>query len=211
MLVVADLSALPAAVGRLAAGRERVLVGLTGAPAVGKSTVAEWLCQRLTSDGLPATCVPMDGFHLANSVLERLGRRDRKGAPDTFDAHGYVALLARLRAETGHTVYAPRFHREIEESYAGEIVVAPDVRVVVTEGNYLLVDAEPWRGVRPALDAVWYLSTDEDTRMERLVRRHIAGGKPPDLAREWAYGSDQRNAELIAATKHRADGEVYVS
>jgi pantothenate kinase len=150
----------------------------------------------------------MDGFHLANAVLQALGRADRKGAPDTFDAAGYLALLRRLRAEPEEVVYAPRFHREIEESYAAEIAIEPQVRVVVTEGNYLLLGQPPWSGVRPSLDAVWYLRVPEPVRLARLVRRHEQAGRSAAAAREWAYGPDQRNAVLIEAGRESADGEV---
>jgi pantothenate kinase len=193
-----------------AAAHPRVLVGVTGPPGAGKSTFAERLAGELSAAGLPAVHVPMDGFHLANAVLDRLGRRDRKGAPDTFDADGYVALLRRLRDEPWRTVYAPRFHREIEESFAAEIAVDPQVRVVVTEGNYLLLDSGGWEPVRGLLDEVWYLLLPEERRLDRLVRRHQAGGRSPEQARAWAYGNDQRNADLVAATLPRADALVAV-
>lgn len=184
----------------------RVLVGLTGAPGAGKSTVSARLVALLDRGGVPAALVPMDGFHLADPVLERLGRRDRKGAPDTFDGWGYVALLRRLREEADRPVYAPEFHRDREESHAGRIEVGPDVRVVVTEGNYLLVPDDPWGQVRGCLDQVWYVEIPEAQRLDRLVRRHRAGGKSPAAAVEWAYGSDQHNARIVAATRDRADG-----
>jgi pantothenate kinase len=150
----------------------------------------------------------MDGLHLANAVLVELGRRDRKGAPDTFDAHGYLALLRRVATEVDHPVYAPRFHRSIEESHAAEIAIGPAVRVVVTEGNYLLLDRPPWRDVRGCLDAVWYVCVPERLRLDRLVRRRTGLGQPLAEAVAWATGSDQRNAELVAGTRARADGYV---
>src|SRR5438309_3286446 len=119
----------------LAASGRRRLLGLTGMPGAGKSTVAARLVEDL---GDLAVLVPMDGFHLANDELIRLGRRDRKGAPDTFDAAGYVALLRRLREHAQEVVYAPEFRRQIEEPVAGAIPVPPDVPLIVTEGNYLL-------------------------------------------------------------------------
>ena len=182
-------------------GRRRIL-GIAGAPGAGKGTVAEKLLSEL---GSSAVVVPMDGFHLAGAELRRLGRQDRKGAPDTFDAAGYVALLRRLRDPDEHTVYAPQFHREVEESYAAEIPVPPEVPLVITEGNYLLLDQGPWRHVRGLLDEVWFLSPPEPVRLERLVRRHEQYGKSPEEARAWAYGSDQRNADLVRATRDRAD------
>ncbi|GAA0256176.1 nucleoside/nucleotide kinase family protein [Cryptosporangium japonicum] len=185
----------------LAAGPRRVL-GLTGAPGAGKSTLAAELVSAL---GASAVLVPMDGFHLANAELIRLGRRDRKGAVDTFDAAGYVALLRRLRDPADELVYAPYFAREIEEPIACSLPVPADVPLVVTEGNYLLVDEGPWAAVRDLLDEVWYVEVDEDVRLERLVARHIAFGKDPEAARAWSHGTDQRNADLIASTRARAD------
>jgi len=155
--------------------------------------------------GPAARLVGMDGFHLAQAELERLGRADRKGAPDTFDAAGYVALLRRLRDPGPDTVYAPLFRREIEEPIAGAVPVPPEVTLVVTEGNYLLLDEGPWAAIRALLDEAWYVAPDEPTRLARLVARHAAHGKAIAAARAWAHGPDERNAERVAATRQRAD------
>jgi pantothenate kinase len=195
---------LPARVDRLLADRERVVVGIAGCPGAGKSTLASWLVSHL-DPALRAVCVPMDGFHLADVELDRLGRRDRKGAIDTFDGHGYLALLARLRTETGNVVYAPGFDRTIEQPIAGQLPVFPESRVVVTEGNYLLDGTDPWSGVRGLLDEVWFCDVDDAVRRERLVRRHIQFGKTPEAARAWVLDVDERNAERIKATADRAD------
>jgi pantothenate kinase len=191
---------------RLAVPGERHLLGLTGAPGAGKSRLAAELAGAL---GDAAVVVPMDGFHLANSELVRLGRRDRKGAEDTFDAAGYVALLRRLRAAGEAVTYAPEFRREAEEPVAGAIPVPAGVPLVITEGNYLLVDRGPWAAVRGLLDQVWFLAPDEQVRLDRLIARHIAFGKPPELARAWSLGTDERNAALIRATRDRADLVVH--
>ena len=187
----------------LAATGERRILGITGAPGAGKSTLALAVAAEL---GAAARLVGMDAFHLANAELERLGRRDRKGAIDTFDGAGYVAALERLRSPGDEPVYAPEFRREIEEAIAGAVAVEPEVSLVITEGNYLLVDTPPWSRVRPLLDEVWYCRAPaEDLRVDRLIARHIAFGKAPDFARAWVLGSDERNAELIATTIGRAD------
>jgi pantothenate kinase len=143
----------------------------------------------------------MDGFHLAAAQLRRLGRLDRKGAPDTFDAAGYLALLHRLRDRAEDVVYAPEFRREIEEPIAGAIAVPREVPLAITEGNYLLY----WNDVRELLDEVWFVDLDEPTRLARLIERHMAYGRTRAEAEQRTYGSDQRNAEHIMATRMNAD------
>ncbi len=186
----------------LAGGRH--LLGIVGPPGGGKSTIAASLVEQLPGS---VCCVPMDGFHLANTELERLGRRGRKGAPDTFDAAGYVALLRRLRTGA-ETVYAPVFDRALDEPVAAAVAVPATTPLVVTEGNYLLLEHGPWAEVRALLDEVWYVEIDEDTRLEQLVQRHIAYGMSRKAADAWARGTDQRNAELVMGTRHRADRVV---
>lgn len=184
---------------------ERRILGFTGAPGAGKSYVAELLVTALGPE--VAVLVPMDGFHLANDVLIDLGRRERKGAHDTFDDGGYARLIAAVRAQGvgDPIVYAPRFRREIEESIGSSIPVPPTVPLVVTEGNYLLLDSDAWPEARSCIDEVWFLAPDDDVRHARLVRRHEAHGKSPKDAAFWAYGSDERNAQLIESTAGRAD------
>jgi pantothenate kinase len=180
----------------------RAVLGICGAPGSGKSTLA---ARVVAAVGPAAVVVPMDGFHLHDGELTRLGLSDRKGAPETFDVAGYVALLRRLHIETGHVVYAPEFDRSREESVAGAIAVRPEHRLVVTEGNYLLHDAPGWADVRPLLDETWFVEGDEARRLERLVARHVEHGKPPDVAERWATVSDQANADLVARTRAAAD------
>lgn len=180
----------------------RRILGITGAPGAGKSTLATRLAQAL---GDRATIVGMDGFHLSNAVLESLGRRDRKGAPDTFDADGYVALLRRLRRADEDVVYAPEFRREIEESIGSAVPVARRTPLVITEGNYLLLDEGPWARVRDLLDESWYVDLPDAVREDRLVDRHVAFGRSPVDATEWVRRSDARNAELVARTARLAD------
>ena len=215
------MSTFPELVARaraLAAPGRRALLGVVGSPGSGKSTLTETLLAALRADPPPGegpdwvAHVPMDGYHLADVELERLGRRQAKGAPDTFDAGGYVALLARLRAWEGGTrdpadavVYAPAFERTLEQPLAGAIPVPAAARLVLTEGNYLLLDSGRWPAVAPLLDEVWFCALRDDVRLERLLARHVAFGKPPDVARAWVASVDQPNAALIEATRGRAD------
>ena len=197
-----DLEGLIERARWLAGAKPRSILGITGAPGSGKSTLAASLVAAL---GPQAALVPMDGFHLANSELIRLERRDRKGAIDTFDGAGYVALMRRLRAADEPVVYAPEFRREVEEAIAGAIAVPREVPLIVTEGNYLLADGEPWGALASLLDQTWFMQLEDAVRLERLIARHIAFGKAPDFARSWSLGPDQHNADLIAATRDRAD------
>lgn len=202
-----DAALLASLRARLQPGR-RFMLGLAGAPGAGKSTVAQALLEAFEGR---AVVVPMDGFHLANSELARLGLAHRKGAPCTFDASGYVALLERLRRRPdGATVYAPEFRRDIEEAIAGAIAVPDDVELVITEGNYLLLDDEPWRGVREQLDETWYVDVDPDLRRARLVERHMRFGRSEQAARDWVEGTDEPNARLIEATRTRAHRVLHL-
>lgn len=179
----------------------RAILGIAGSPGAGKTTLA----QRLVRDlGPVAAHVPMDGFHLADVELDRLGLRDRKGAPETFDPAGYAALLKRLRTSE-ELVYAPGFERVLEQPIAGAIPVPPTARLVVTEGNYLLLGAGSWVRVRAELDEVWFCAPDEGERVRRLVARHEEFGKSHEDAVAWVLGSDEHNAELVAGTRERAD------
>jgi pantothenate kinase len=180
----------------------RKLLGLVGPPGAGKSTLALAL-QRAFPD--VSQVVPMDGFHLANAELRRLGRADRKGAPDTFDSAGYAALLHRLRHQrAGEIVYAPEFRRELEEPVAGAIPIFPHTRLVITEGNYLLLDSGPWADVAAMLDEVWYVDVDNALRTGRLTQRHEHFGRSRQAAADWVAATDEPNARLIEATRVRA-------
>jgi pantothenate kinase len=180
----------------------RRILGVTGAPGAGKSTLAASIVGALGAD---AAYLPMDGFHLAQAELERLGRADRKGAPDTFDAAGFVALLRRLREDADEVVYAPEFQRAIEQPIAGAIPIPRDLPLVVTEGIYLLLEIPPWSSVRSLLDEAWYVDLDQDLRLARLIERHVRFGRSPAAAREWVFRSDEANARLVERAMPRAD------
>jgi pantothenate kinase len=180
----------------------RVLLGITGPPGAGKSTLTAALLESL---GPAVGHLPMDGFHLADVQLDRLGRRDRKGAPDTFDADGYVATLRRLHEDPDRTLFAPGFERDLEQPIAAAVAIPPSARLVVTEGNYLLLPGGGWERVRPLLTEVWYVEVDDDVRRGRLARRHEQFGKSADAARAWVDRVDEPNARLVRATRDRAD------
>ena len=192
---------LAAALDRLAAEPERRLLGVAGLPEAGKTTFTEAV---LTHLGERAGHCPMDGFHLADAQLDRLGLRARKGAPETFDVRGYAATLRRLRDERSHDVFVPGFERDLEQPLAAALVVHPSARLVVTEGNYLLLDG-PWQHVRRLLDEVWLVDAPEPRRVAQLVARHVLHGKSPEAARRWVEQVDEPNARLVAARRERAD------
>lgn len=187
---------------RVAPGR-RALLGIVGAPGSGKSTFAA--CLREILGPRSAVVVPMDGFHLGNTVIDGTPLKDRKGAIDTFDVGGYLSLLQRLARADEAVVYAPEFRRSIDEPVAASIAVPADIPLVITEGNYLLADEPRWRKVRAQLDEVWFLDTPPALRLSRLVERHVLFGKDRTAAEAWAHGSDETNARLIEATRSEAD------
>ena len=180
----------------------RVIVGITGPPGAGKSTLA--IALAASFDG--ASYLPMDGFHLSNAVLDRLGRRDHKGAVDTFDAAGYVTALERVRSDyRRRDVYVPAFDRALDEPVAAGHVVAADSPLVITEGNYLGLPDGEWASVRGLLDRLYYVDCPTDVRRHRLVARHIEGGRAPEAAAAWAEEVDEPNARLIATTRQFCD------
>lgn len=194
-------------------GRRRVILGIAGAPGAGKSTLVEALADAVADrQGADWVAhVPMDGFHLADVQLDRLGARARKGAPDTFDAEGYAHLLQRLLEEPEAWIYAPGFERILEQPIAAALVVPPSARLVITEGNYLLLPETRWRAARDSLAEVWFIAGDDELRRARLVARHIAFGKDPAAAKRWVQESDEANARTVAAAATRADRVVLAS
>jgi pantothenate kinase len=179
------------------AGPRRRILGIAGAPASGKSTLATELVDRLAEEypGRVAL-LGMDAYHLAQRILDRRGHGEIKGAPETFDGLGYLHLLQRITGTT-ETVYAPVFERSIEDSIAHAVEITPDTSLIITEGIYLLLDADPWRSVRQALDEAWFIRIDETVRQQRLLSRHLSFDHEPAEAEQRTYGTDQRNADLI--------------
>jgi pantothenate kinase len=185
---------------------QRFLLGVAGSPGAGKSTVAQALARAAG-----ATYLPMDGYHLADVELARLHLLDRKGHPDTFDPYGFAQLLGRLRQRPDHVVYAPAFDRALEQPLAGAVPIAPSADLVITEGNYLLLDQPAWRQVRHQLDEVWFVDVEDNLRRSRLLERHIRFGKSQSQAHDWIRDVDEPNAERIQASRSRADRIIDLS
>jgi len=185
----------------------RRIVGIAGSPGAGKSTIAEALVARLDS----AVVLPMDGYHFPQARLVELGRRDRMGAPDTFDVDGFLATLTALLSNSGEPVNVPGFDREIEEPVPAAITIPPELLTVVAEGNYLLLGSGGWERVAPLLDVTVFVGVDRGIRQQRLIERHVRFGKSPEDARAWALGPDEHNARTIEATAARADHRIELA
>jgi pantothenate kinase len=187
--------------------RRRFLLGIAGPPGAGKSTVAATVEQGANARRGSAFAVvaPMDGFHLSNATLDMLGLRSVKGAPETFDVQGFVHLVERVRHDPGTTILWPAFDRSLDETVPDAIAISPTTRLVVIEGNYLLLDRPCWRRVRPLLDEAWYVEAPRHVLRERLRDRAMAGGDTAIEAVAHVNESDLRNAELVATTRRAAD------
>ena len=184
----------------------RVLIGVVGKPGAGKSTVVESVKKRFPSQEV--AIIPMDGYHLSDEVLISQGKRDRKGAPDTFDAPRFTKLLQDVKVNIDSEIRFPIFHRELEASVEDEGVISPEAKVVITEGNYLLSTEYGWAGVKELLDQSFYIEIDDEIRLQRLIDRHIRYGKSPEAAKAWSLGSDETNARFIATTKDLASAVI---
>jgi pantothenate kinase len=197
-----------AALVEQAAGDRRRLLGIAGAPGAGKTTLVTKLLGAAAADprlrGRVAH-VPMDGFHLTNAELDRLDRRDRKGAPDTFDASAYAAVLAAARDLPRRVVEAPAFDHVVGEPQAAALTVAAEADLLVTEGNYLLLDDAAWTPVRALLDEVWFCALEDTVRRGRLIDRHVGTGRELAEATSWVERSDEANARLVTEAAHGAD------
>ena len=201
-------AALERAITLIQSEDARIIIGLVGKPGAGKSTLSSYLLKKLPKE--TTALVPMDGFHLSNAQLNKLGRIERKGAPDTFDSHSYADLLQRIKTDTSNDIYFPIFHRDIEESIAAEGVIHPHTSLILTEGNYLLLESNGWSQVAEMLTESWFLDIDNDRRMARLVARHIKYGKSTEAAHAWANGVDEGNAQLIERTRVNSDVIIYL-
>lgn len=187
----------------LQGSKPRTMIGIVGKPGAGKSTVVTEIQKQFSAEEV--AIIPMDGYHFSNEELIKLGRRERKGAPDTFDVEGFISLITRVKNEIDKEHTFPIFHREIEASKADEGIVLRNTKVIVIEGNYLFSEEHNWSEVFPLLDQSWFIEIDDEIRMQRLITRHIKYGKTPQEAEEWSRGSDEENAKFIAKTASRAE------
>lgn len=190
---------LAARIAALPPRAPRHLVALAGPPAAGKSTLAAALVARLNAEGQGAVLVPMDGFHLDNSILQARGLLVRKGAPETFDAAGFVHAMGRLAREA--EVILPDFDRAADISVAGRIAVGPAHRIAVVEGNYLVADVPVWRDLLPLWSLAVFVDVPDDALHARLVARWLAHGLSPEDADARARGNDMANATWIRRTR----------
>ena len=199
-----DLDALT----RLAAagGPARRLIGIAGAPGSGKSTLADALAARLNANNPDAAAVlPMDGYHFDDGVLRAAGLLARKGAPETFDAGGLRHMLRRLRANEEDAVAVPLFDRALEIARAGARLIARETRVVIAEGNYLLLDLPPWTGLHAAFDVTVLIAVDEATLRRRLTERWEGYGLTPAQVARKLDENDLPNGRHLLASSVTAD------
>lgn len=187
----------------------RSLIGIVGKPGAGKSTIVLDIEKHF--DSRQVAVIPMDGYHLSNEELISLGRRERKGAPDTFDVKGFTSLIERVKLNYQNDHQFPIFHREIEASIENEGVVGKESKVVVIEGNYLFSEDYSWDAVFPLLDHTWFIDIDDEVRIQRLIARHIRYGKTLEAAENWSRGSDESNARFIDLTAHRAANSIKLT
>jgi pantothenate kinase len=193
----------------LQGSKPRTMIGIVGKPGAGKSTIVTEIQKQFSTKEV--AIIPMDGYHLSNEELIKLGRLERKGAPDTFDVEGFISLITRVRNEIGKEHTFPIFHREIEASKADEGIVLRNTKVIVIEGNYLFSEEHNWSEVFPLLDQSWFIEIDDEIRMQRLITRHIKYGKTPQEAEEWSRGSDELNARFIEKTAARAGNIIKLA
>ena len=190
---------------RAMAASGRVIIGIAGIPGAGKTTLARALVEMLDAHGTPAAHLPMDGFHLRASALAARGLADRKGAPDTYDVDGYIALLRQVRGGLGMAVWAPDYDRDAHDVVPRRLLIHPQARAIITEGNYLGVPSSPWGAVRPLLTELWGAEASWEVARERLIARRVATGRGLDEAVAWVDTVDAANAALVAPTVDGAD------
>jgi pantothenate kinase len=199
---MSELAHIAATIFKRAGKAERFIVGIAGPPASGKSTRAEALAELFPQGS--AMVVPMDGFHYDDRVLEGIGLRHRKGAPETFDFAGFATLLRRLKSREPN-IAIPLFDRSLEISRAGAAMVDSDVKFIFVEGNYLLLDEEPWSALGALFDFTIFVDVARDELERRLIARWREHGRPDDEARKWIDTNDMPNIDRVLRARRTAD------
>jgi pantothenate kinase len=194
------------------ANPNRYLLGLVGAPAAGKSTFSAQLVDAVNKQlgHEVAVVVPMDGYHYSNEELDRRDLRPLKGIPATFDAQSFIDLIKKLKIESKQSVFCPLFDRSIEASIEDGIEIKPEHQIIVSEGNYLLLDETPWSELRNLFDEIWFIDSTIETLMPRLLARHKAGGRNEEETLAKIESTDLPNAKLIDSTKPRAHRVIRI-
>lgn len=199
---MSEIAHLAATIFKRAAKTKRFIVAVAGPPGSGKSTLAEELCALLPEGS--AIVVPMDGFHYDDVILEQRGLRSRKGAPETFDLAGFEHLLKRIRAAEPD-IAIPVFDRSMELARAGAAIVGGDVKFILAEGNYLLLDEAPWSNLAPLFDLAVFLDVPRDELERRLLRRWHDHGRSDEDARAWVASNDMPNVDRVLQNLRQPD------
>lgn len=191
---------------------KRFLLGITGIPGAGKSTLANSLMKNINEilHKEIAIVVPMDGFHYHNDILVTKGLLAVKGSFKTFDSEKFVALIKKIASEKVEKIYCPAYDRNLHNPVDDSILIESKHKIIIVEGNYLLLDTCPWKELVDLFDESWFIDTPQAISKERLINRHIVTGRSASEAFHKVNSTDTPNAELILQTRYRANKIIMV-